>query len=248
MNIYFASDLHLGIPNHQKSLEREKKFIRWLNSIQDNATAIYLVGDIFDYWHEYKRVVPKGAVRLLGKLAELRDGGLPIFAFTGNHDLWMYGYFEEELDIPVYREPIQETFNGKKFFIGHGDGLGPGDNGYKMLKKLFTNPLCQWAFRQLHPDFASAVAQYSSRKSRMSQNGGEVEGFLGEDKEWLCIFAKEMLQKEFFDYFVFGHRHLPLNIDLNAKSKYINLGDWINHFSYAEFDGQELHLRFFERP
>ena len=245
-NIYFASDLHLGIPNHQDSLVREKKFVRWLESIQDDAKALYLVGDIFDYWHEYKRVVPRGFVRLLGKLAELRDGGLPIFAFTGNHDLWMFGYFEEELGIPVYKEPIQKTFNNKKFYIGHGDGLGPGDYGYKRLKMLFTNPFCQWAYRQLHPDFAARIAQFSSKKSRLSQIDGDEEHFLGEDKEWLCIFAKEMLKKEHFDYFVFGHRHLPLNIALNTESKYINLGDWINHYSYAKFDGQEIHLCYFE--
>ncbi len=246
--VYFASDLHLGIPNPKESKEREKKFIRWLDAIKDNATAIYLVGDLFDFWHEYKKVVPKGYVRLLGKLAELRDDGIPIFIFTGNHDLWMSGYFEEELNIPVYHEPISRTFGGKKFFIGHGDGLGPGDYGYKFLKKFFRNPLCQWAFRQIHPDLACRMAQFWSNKSRLAQNNGEQPTFTGNDNEWLCIFAKEKLKSEHFDYFVFGHRHLPLNIELNNKSKYINLGDWINHFTYAKFDGKELSLCYFEQP
>lgn len=246
-NIYFASDLHLGVPNLEESRKREQKFIRWLDEIKDQASAIYLMGDIFDYWHEYKKVVPRGFVRLLGKLANLRDAGLPIYAFTGNHDLWMYGYFEEELGIEVYQDPIIRTFNGKKFYLGHGDGLGPGDYGYKVIKKVFRNPVCRWAYRQLHPDFSTRVAQFWSNKSRDSQNNGEIAEFKSEDDEWLCTFAKEMLQKEHFDYFVFGHRHLPLNIQLNEKSKYINLGDWINHFSYAKFDGQELHLCYFER-
>ena len=246
-NIYFASDLHLGIPNHQESLIREKRFIRWLEMIKSDATALYLMGDLFDYWHEYKYVVPKGYVRFLGKLAELRDEGLPIFAFTGNHDLWMFGYFEEELGIPVYHQPIVRTFNGKKFFLGHGDGLGPGDTGYKVMKKVFTNRFCQWAYRQIHPNWATGMAQFWSQRSKDAQQGSEEEVFKGKEHEWLYLYAQKKLKEEHFDYFVFGHRHLPLNIDLNEQSKYINLGDWINYNSYAKFDGQQLQLCYFEQ-
>ena len=246
-HIYFASDLHLGVPNREASLKRERRFIRWLNSIREDATALYLMGDLFDYWHEYKHVVPKGYVRLLGKLAELRDEGLPIFIFTGNHDLWMFDYFEKELDIPVFHEPIVRTFNGKKFFLGHGDGLGPGDYGYKMMKKVFTNRFCQWAYRQIHPNWATAMAQFWSQRSKEAQQGSEEEVFKGKEREWLYLFAKNKLKEEHFDYFVFGHRHLPLNIDIDGQSKYINLGDWINYYSYAKFDGQEIHLCYFER-
>lgn len=240
--IYFASDLHLGIPTHAASLEREKKFVRWLDMVAADAGTIFLIGDLFDYWFEYKSVVPKGAVRVLGKLAELRDRGIPIYYWVGNHDPWMFGYFEKELGIPVFHDPQIFTINDKKFFIAHGDGLGPGDHGYKFIKKIFRNKICQWAFRQLHPDFASRLANFSSKTSREAQ---EAPKFLGKDNEWLYIFAKEKLAEAHFDYFVFGHRHLPLNISINEQSKYINTGDWINHFSYAIFDGQNMELRYF---
>lgn len=244
-NIYFASDLHLGIPNREASLEREKAFVRWLDMVSADAAEIYLLGDIFDFWFEYKKVVPRGYTRLFGKLAELTDGGLPIYIFTGNHDLWLKDYFSEELGIPVYKEAQIRTFQNKKFFLAHGDGLGPGDRGYKMMKKVFTNPLCQFAFRQLHPDFAAKTALFFSRKSRDAQAHDEVK-FLGIEDEWLCQYALRKLEKEHFDYFVFGHRHTPVNIDLNKQSKYCNLGDWIKHRSYAKFDGESLSVLFFE--
>ncbi len=243
--IFFASDLHLGAPNWEASKIREKRFIRWLDSIKDEAEAIYLMGDIFDFWFEYNTVVPKGFLHLFGKLAQLRAANIPIFLFRGNHDLWLLDYFEKELGIPVFKEPIIKEIHGKKFFLAHGDGLGPGDHGYKMLKKVFTNPVCRWLFKWLHPDIGTAVANYWSRRSRLSQ-GETAEKYLGEDKEWLILFAKEQLKKEAFDYFIFGHRHLPLEIHLNNNAKYVNLGDWINHYSYAVFDGQKLELQYYQ--
>ncbi len=242
--IYFASDFHLGVPTKKESLVREHKIIAWLDAIKHNAASIYLLGDLFDFWFEYRTVVPKGYVRLLGKLAELRDVGIPIHYYAGNHDLWMFGYFEEELNIPVHREPELIEIHGKKFLIGHGDGIGPGDHGYKFIKKVFSNKFCQWLFALVHPSIGMRIANYWSMKSRTS-NGDEVEQYLGDDKEWLLVYAKERLQKEHIDYFIFGHRHLPLDIDID-KSRYLNLGDWITHFSYATFDGEKLELTYYK--
>jgi UDP-2,3-diacylglucosamine hydrolase len=243
--IYFLSDFHLGAPNNELSLLREKKIVQFLHEIKNNAAVIFLVGDLFDFWYEYRKVVPKGYVRLLGKLAEITDAGIPVHVFVGNHDMWMKGYFQEELNIPVYFEPKEFTFNNKKFLIGHGDGLGPGDEGYKMLKKIFRNPVCQWLFGILPPYMGMGLANFLSRRSR-AQTGATEEVFLGEDKEWLIIYCKELLRKNFYDFFVFGHRHLPIDFRLSDKSRYINLGDWIRYFSYASFDGEHLELKYYK--
>jgi len=239
--IYFLSDFHLGAPDVATSLVREKKIIRFLDEIKSSASAIYILGDIFDFWYEYKNVVPKGYIRLLGKLAELTDAGIPIYVFIGNHDMWMSGYFEKVLNIPVYHEPQIFTFNGKRFYLGHGDGLGPGDKGYKCIKKIFRNPICKWLFGWIHPDIGIAIANYFSKKSRQ-KTGSTDEQFLGEENEWLIIYSKELIKKDHFDFLIFGHRHLPIDIRLSEQSRYINLGDWITHFTYAEFDGNEVKL------
>ncbi|MGI9546668.1 MAG: UDP-2,3-diacylglucosamine diphosphatase [Flavobacteriaceae bacterium] len=243
--IYFASDNHLGAPDREKSLPREKNFVAWLDSIKEDAVAVFLLGDLFDFWFEYNTVVPKGFTRTLGKLAELSDAGIPIFYFVGNHDLWMNGYFEEELQIPVFHKPQQFLLNNSTFFIGHGDGLGPGDKGYKRMKKLFTNRLAKWLFRWLHPDLGVRLAQYFSVKNRLISGEEDIK-FLGEDKEWLVQYARRKLEQNHYDYFVFGHRHLPLEIELNGKSTYINLGDWISYYTFAVFDGQKLKLENFK--
>jgi UDP-2,3-diacylglucosamine hydrolase len=240
--IYFLSDFHLGAPDYTSSLIREKKIVSFLDVIKKDAAQIFIVGDIFDFWYEYKKVVPKGYVRLLGKLAELTDTGILIHFFVGNHDMWMKEYFQKELNIPVYFEPKVFTFNEKKFFIGHGDGLGPGDHGYKFIKKIFRNKFCQWLFGQLHPTLGIGLANYFSRKSR-EKTGTSDEHFLGEDKEWLIVYCKEILQQEHYDYFIFGHRHYPIDFKLNETSRYINLGDWIRNFTYATFDGDQVELK-----
>jgi len=240
--IYFASDNHLGLPDEKESREREKFFVTWLEDIRKDAAAIYLLGDLFDFWFEYKTVVPKGFVRVLGKLAELSDAGIPITFFVGNHDLWMRDYFQKELGVTVHHHPITLSVGASRFFIGHGDGLGPGDKGYKRMKKLFTNPISKWLFRWLHPDWGVRLGQYLSRKNKLISGEEDVK-FLGEDKEWLVAYSKKKLQEEHFDYFVFGHRHLPLEINLSEKSQYINLGDWITHNTYAEYDGKHLILK-----
>ncbi len=243
--VYFASDNHLGAPDRQKSLPREQKFVQWLDTVKEDAAVIFLLGDLFDFWFEYKTVVPKGFTRTLGKLAQITDSGIPIYYFVGNHDLWMNGYFEEELNIAVYHKPKEFTFNDKKFFIGHGDGLGPGDKGYKRMKKVFTNPVAKWFYRWLHPDLGVKLAQYLSVKNKLISGDEDIK-FLGEDQEWLVQYSKKKLAEEHRDYFVFGHRHLPLEIGLNDDSRYVNLGDWIHYFTYGEFDGQTLQLKKFE--
>jgi UDP-2,3-diacylglucosamine hydrolase len=240
--IYFLSDFHLGAPDYESSLQREKKIVAFLETIRQQAAAIFIVGDMFDFWFEYKHVTPKGYVRLLGKLAEITDSGIPIHFFVGNHDMWMRGYFEKELNIPVYFESKTFEWNGKKFFIAHGDGLGPGDHGYKLMKKVFRSRISQFLFGMLHPSWGIGLANFFSRKSR-KKTGSSDEVFLGEENEWLIIFSKQLLAKEHYDYFIFGHRHLPLDIKLMDKSRYINLGDWIKYFTYAEFDGQETQLK-----
>ena len=242
--IYFASDQHFGVPSHDESLIREKKFIKWLDIVKQDAEAIFLLGDLFDFWFEYKKVVPKFFVRVLGKLAEIRDSGIPIYYFVGNHDLWMTDYFETELNIPVFHQPKVFTFNEKTFLIGHGDGLGPGDKGYKRMKKVFTNPLSKWLYRWLHPDIGVRLAQYLSTKNKLI-SGDEDINFLGEDNEWLAQYAKRKLESTHYDYFLFGHRHLPMEIPIGKNSTYINTGDWITHFTYAVFDGEKLELKKF---
>ncbi|MGV6829686.1 MAG: UDP-2,3-diacylglucosamine diphosphatase [Flavobacteriales bacterium] len=242
--IYFASDNHLGAPTYEASLPREQKFVKWLDEVKNDAAAIFLLGDLFDFWFEYKTVVPKGFVRVLGKLAEITDSGIPIYFFVGNHDLWMQNYFETELNIPTYHDPKEFTFNNKTFFIGHGDGKGPGDKGYKRMKKVFTNSFSKWLYRWLHPDIGMRLAQHLSVKNKLI-SGDEDKKFLGEENEWLALYAKLKLQTKHYDYFVFGHRHLPMEIKVGENSTYFNLGDWINHFSYGVFDGERFELKEF---
>ena len=251
--IYFASDLHLGTPDYETSLKREKLFVQWLDMASVDAAEIFLVGDTFDFWHDYQTVVPKGFVRLLGKLAELSDRGIKIHIFTGNHDLWFNGYFERELGAQVYNAPIERTFDGKLFFIGHGDGLGPKDHGYKLIKKIFTNPICQWLFRWIHPDLGIRLASYLSYRSRYSNGSHELEKFLGEDREWLLQYCKRLMERKPYDYFIFGHRHLPLDIEIEGRGtgdegpvRYINLGDWLDYNSYAVWDGEKLELKYYK--
>jgi UDP-2,3-diacylglucosamine hydrolase len=243
---YFASDFHLGIEGRLTSLEREKKIVRWLDSIAPDAAAIYLVGDIFDYWFEYKQVIPKGYTRLLGKLAELRDAQIPIYFFTGNHDMWMFHYFEDELGIPIYRKPIVREIQGKTFFIGHGDGLGPDDYGYKFIKSVFNHPVNQWLFARLHPNLALGLMRMVSGRSRLRHDKELEKQFFGE-AEWLVRYAERKILTVPADYFIFGHRHMPIDWTLqNQKSRYINLGEWFERCTYAVFDGNDISIQVFE--
>lgn len=241
--IYFASDFHLGVPDHQSSREREDRVVRWLDSIKADAAEIYLLGDIFDFWFEYSTVIPKGFIRLQGKLAELSDAGIKIILFKGNHDMWMFDYFSKELGIEIVSNELVMERLGKRFYLHHGDGLGPGDTQYKILKKIFRSNLGQWLFARLHPNFGISIARKWSLSSRIQNS--KKEEFESIDKEWLVTYCKELLLKNHYDYLLFGHRHLPLDIQL-GNSRYINLGEWINFNSYAVFDGKDLKLKYFE--
>lgn len=242
---YFFSDAHLGLHPLEKSKEREKKVVRWLDEVKHDAAEIFMVGDIFDFWHEHKHVVPKGFVRFMGKLSELVDAGIKIHFFTGNHDIWAYGYFEEELGIKILKEPVEREINGKKFLIGHGDGIGPGDKGYKLLKWAFTNRVLQWFFSRLHPNFSMWIGKTWSKNSRYSK-GVVSENFAGKDKELQIIYARERVKQKHFDYVIFGHRHIPYDLQLTEQSRIINLGDWIYCYTYAVFDGENLELKQYE--
>lgn len=244
VRIYFASDFHLGIPDHASSLEREKRIVRWMDSVKHDATELFLVGDLFDAWFEYKRAVPKGFVRLLAKIADFTDSGIPVHIFSGNHDMWMFGYVEEECGAKLHHAPVRREWNGKKFLIGHGDGLGPGDRSYKFIKAIFRNRFCQWLYARLHPNFGLWMADYFSGKG-YDKKEGEAK-YHGDDKEYLMQYCKEVLTKEHIDYFIFGHRHLPLEKEPGPNSKYINLGDWLKYNTYAVFDGTKTELKTFE--
>lgn len=243
---FFASDQHFGAPDAASSAPRERRFLLWLETIEPQAGALFLLGDLFDFWFEYQTVVPKGFVRILGKLAQMKDNGLPIYFFVGNHDLWMSDYFEKELGIPVFHQPQQFNINGTKLFIGHGDGLGPGDKGYKRMKKVFTNPFSKWLFRWLHPDVGVKIAQYLSTKNKLI-SGDEDAKFLGEENEWLVQYVKRKHSDVKCQYYIFGHRHLPMRIHLpDDDAQYINLGDWINFFSFGELNQATFSFQSFE--
>ncbi len=242
--IYFASDFHFGVPDHVLSREREDLVVSWLEEIRKDAAEIYLIGDIFDFWFEYSAVIPKGFIRFQGKLADLVDSGIKITFFKGNHDMWMFDYFVKELGIQVISDELILERNGKKFYLHHGDGLGPGDAKYKILKKIFRSGFCQWLFARIHPNLGVGIAKKWSKYSRLQNN--QKEEFQDLDKEWLVSYCKELLLKEHYDFLIFGHRHLPLDVAL-GESRYINLGEWMNFNSYAVFDGENLELRYFKK-
>jgi len=241
---FFVSDSHLGIPNYADSLLREKKLVKWLDSVKAEAGIIFLLGDIFEFWFEYRTVVPKGFIRLLGKLAEITDSGIPVYFFTGNHDIWTFGYLEQEIGLKILNDPIEITCNGKTFFIGHGDGLGPGDTSYKLAKKAYTSKLLQKLFSCLHPGLGSTLVSRFSNKDRYTNRAGfPVNANLS--NEQLVAFCNEMLLTKHFDFFVFGHKHHPCDFRLNSKSRYLNIGEWVHRFTYAVFDGQDMQLKTF---
>ncbi|MDP2235161.1 MAG: UDP-2,3-diacylglucosamine diphosphatase [Bacteroidales bacterium] len=245
-NIYFASDFHLGVPDHDSSLRRELLLVKWLEEITPTAKEIFLMGDIFDFWFEYKTVVPKGYVRLLGKIATLTDNGIPVHIFRGNHDLWAFDYLQKETGAILYRRSIVRDFDSKKFFLSHGDGLGPGDTGYKLLKRVFENRFNQFLFNWLHPDIGTRLGLYFSHKSRIANIAREQKNDFKIDieKEMLYMYCQKKLETQpDIDYFIFGHRHVPINHALNEKSRLIILGDWVINFTYAVFDGENLELK-----
>ena len=238
---YFASDFHLGLNKPLPSKQREEIIVAWMEEILPTTDSLYLLGDLFDYWFEYSEVVPKGHVRLLSTLIKFTEQGIPVHVFTGNHDMWMFGYLEEECGVQLHKAPITRSIGNKKFLLGHGDGLGPGDHGYKFIKKVFRNNINQWLFARLHPNFAMKLMKFSSKTSREADS--ESTEFMGPEKEWLVQYCEGKLKREHYDFFIFGHRHIPIDYTLsNNQSRYINTGDWLSHFSYARFDGEKLEL------
>jgi UDP-2,3-diacylglucosamine hydrolase len=222
--------------------------VSWLEEIKEDVGEIFLMGDVFDFWYEYKSVVPKGYVRLLGKLAELTDSGIPVHLFKGNHDIWAFDYLENEININLHRKPKVFEFGEKSFYLAHGDGLGPGDNGYKFLKKVFENRFNQWLFRWLHPDLGAGMALYFSKRSRIAnvikegkkEEGGNIE------EEMLYHYVQSLIDAGAeHDYYIFGHRHLPTDHLVKENVRMIILGDWITNFSYAVFDGNVLELKYY---
>ena len=245
--IFFASDFHLGSPDEASSLVREKKIVRWLTQVAPQAAMIFLVGDIFDFWFEYKQAIPRGFIRFQGKIAELADASIPVVFFTGNHDMWMFDYFTSELGIPVHDAPKVYEINNKKFFIGHGDGLGPGDTSFKLLRRVFRSQFCQWLFARIHPNFGIGIAHLWSRSTRIRKlaQQQEEDRFKGEG-EWIFQFCQKTEATSHHDFYIFGHRHLPLDMKVAENSRYINLGEWFTQYTFAEFDGKDLVLKKFE--
>lgn len=238
--VYFASDFHLGLYPYDKSAEREKLIVTWLDSIKPDVKVLFLLGDIFDFWYEYRNVIPKGFTRFLGKLAELADNGVEIHYFTGNHDVWAFDYLSKEIGLTIYRKDTPFEINGRKFLVGHGDELGSDDYGYKFLKGVFKSKILQFLFSRIHPNLALAFGHTWSKHSRLSK--GVSEAFLGEDKEHQILFARKYLKANNIDFFVFGHRHIPMDFKLSEKSRLINLGEWIRSNTYAVFDGETIEL------
>jgi len=243
--IYFASDFHLGVGSYASSREREDALVRWLDSIKNDAAELFLMGDVFDFWFEYATVVPRGYIRFLGKLAELTDLGIKLYLFKGNHDMWMFDYFEKELNATIISNEMVMERGGKKFFLHHGDGLGPGDVKYKVLKKFFRSRFCQWLFARIHPNLGVGIANYWSSNSRIANL--KKENNKPGEQEWLVQYCQEVLKTEHYDFMIFGHRHLPLDIKLNQQSRYINLGEWVFVRTYAVFENGDVDLRYFEK-
>jgi UDP-2,3-diacylglucosamine hydrolase len=241
--LYFAGDFHLGIPDHTQSLKREKELVAWLRSIKHDAAAVFLMGDQFDFWFEYRYTVPAGYVRFLGTLAELADSGIEIYMFRGNHDMWTRGYWTREIGAKVIGDELAFTCAGKNFFLHHGDGLGNGEKGYKMLRRIFRAKWSSWLFARLHPNLGFSLARMWSKRSRLGQ-GDKYDRFLGREKEWLVGFCEAYLNKNpNINYFIFGHRHLQLDMEIQAGCRYINTGTWFKDPAYACFDGTELVLK-----
>lgn len=237
---YFASDFHLGLYPYDKSAQREKVIVQWLDKIKPDAGVLFLVGDIFDYWYEYKKVTARGFVRFLGKICEFTDRGIPVYFFTGNHDVWVFDYLPSETGMKVFYNPIEIEINNHSFIIGHGDGIGPNDSGYKILRNIFHSKILQFLFSRLHPNFTYRLGHSWSKHSRYSK--GMSEPFYGMDKEYNILFAKDYLTRKHIDYFIFGHRHIPMDIKIGPQSKLINLGEWIFSNTYAVYDGKSLEL------
>lgn len=242
-NVYFLSDAHLGSLTIEHSRTHERRLVRFLDSIKHKASAVYLLGDIFDFWNEYKYVVPKGFTRFLGKISEMTDMGVEVHFFTGNHDLWTYGYLEKECGMAIHKKPTTIEIYGKVFYLAHGDGLGDPDKKYQLLRKVFHNKKCQKLLNFVHPRWGMWLGLNWAKHSRLKRINGKEMPYLGEDKEYLVKYTKQYIKThQNIDYYLYGHRHIELDIMLTKKVRMMILGDWIWQFTYAVFDGEHLFL------
>ena len=250
-NVYFISDAHLGCLALEHRRQQERRLVRFLDEIKDKAGAIYMLGDMFDFWFEYQTVVPKGFTRFLGKISELTDMGIEVHYFTGNHDIWCLDYLEKECGVALHRKALTLEIGDQTFFLAHGDGLGDRDWKFRFIRSIFHNGLCQWAFRWLHPAFGMRFGLNWAKHSRLkyrhdTSSGSKVSGDLpyqGEDKEPLVLFAKQYLKEHpDVDFFIFGHRHIELDLALTRQTRIIILGDWVSQFTYAVYNGEQLYL------
>ena len=244
--IYFASDMHFGSDILEDPLNTERRFVRWLDTIKNEAKALYLLGDVFDFWFEYKKVVPKGFTRFLGKIAEMYDNGTEIHFFIGNHDIWAFDYLPKEIGAIIHKEPLTTEIYGKKFFLAHGDGLGDESRSFHFLRSIFHNRFCQFLFARFPSAWGIGFGYWWSKHNR-GKNISKPIPYLGEEKEHLVIFAKQYIKTHpDIDYLIFGHRHIMLDFMLNKATRMMIIGDWMQFFSYAVFDGKELSLEQFE--
>ena len=241
--IYFISDAHLGSWAIEHGRMQERRLVRFLDSIKEKAAAVYLLGDMFDFWFEYRYAVPKGYTRFLGKLSELTDMGVEVHYFIGNHDIWTFGYLEKECGVILHKKPITTEIYGKIFFLAHGDGLGDPNPKFRFIKSVFHSPLCQRAFASLHPRWGIWFGQTWAKHSRLKRQGGEEPPYMGDDKEYLVLYTKRYIQYHSnVDYFIYGHRHIEVDLQLTRKARLLVLGDWITQFSYVVFDGEHLFM------
>ena len=233
---YFISDAHLGLGTKEEERAKEQRLIGFLDTILKDASQLFIVGDLFDAWFEYRTVIPKGFHRLLTKLNDLTKRNITVHYLAGNHDYWIRDYFRDELGIKTYHDAFEITIDGKRIFIHHGDGLAGNDTGYKILKKILRNPLNIWLYSWLHPDIGIALARSSSKKSRHYTSTKQY----GEEDGMIALATRKIEQG--FDIVMMGHRHEPVCKQI-GKGTYINLGDWITHNTYAEMEHGRVELK-----
>lgn len=242
-NIYFISDAHLGSLAIEHGRTQERRLVRFLDDIKHKASAVYMLGDMFDFWFEYRHAVPKGYTRFLGKLSELTDMGVEVHYFTGNHDIWMYGYLEQECGVTIHTKPTTTEIYGKLFYLAHGDGLGDNDRKFMLIRSVFHNKTCQRLFSMLHPRWGIGFGLEWAKHSRLKRKDGKEPPYMGEDKEELVLYTKEYMKTHSdIDFFIYGHRHIELDLMLSRKTRMMILGDWITQFTYAVFDGEHLFM------
>lgn len=246
-NIYFISDAHLGSLATENGREQERLLVAFLDSIKNKAEAVYMLGDMFDFWYEYRHVVPKGFSRFLGKLSELTDSGVEVHYFLGNHDIWAYSYLQDECGVVLHKAPVTTVINGKTFFLAHGEGLGETSRGFRFIQSVFHNKTCQILFSALHPRWGMSFGLNWAKHSRLKREDGRERPYMGEDKEYLVLWTKEhMAHHADIDYYIFGHRHIELDLMLSKSVRMFILGDWISQFTYAVYDGKYISLQTYQ--